>query len=247
MLKASCSGADEYRMFLRCRESVLLTEEGIDALCPSLNRPVVDIQDLPAGPAQAAIALDRSESGERRLIVAVRSEISGEVALFAFRGELNSQPTQAMDPGLQFAEGMGFLFDEDVLAGNLPGAERKALETWCQLTGDELPRQRPASDRHGTRASANPADEVLLVDALSSGGDDPSPHLLRPGARAEGAVLSKFRRPEQVRSVVIEPPEDAGGAPAQLGRIPIVQRRSNAGQPAGTQVPGLLARLLARF
>jgi hypothetical protein len=46
-----------------------------------------------------------------------------------------------------------------------------------------------------------------------------------------GAVLSKFRRPKP-------------GAPAQLGRIPIVRRR---GSEEVAEVPPLLTRLLARF
>ena len=44
-------------MFLRSREPVLLAGGRMDGLRTSLNRPVIDIEDLPGGPARAAIAL----------------------------------------------------------------------------------------------------------------------------------------------------------------------------------------------
>ena len=218
-------------MFLRSREPVPLAEGRIDGLRASLNRPVVDIEDLPAGPARAAIALYRDASGDRGLSVAVRSERSGAVILFGFRGELNSEVSQAMDAGLQFAEGMGFLFDEDMLSRNLPAAERKALEAWCHVAGDPLPAQRPVSARPAL-AGAAPDDEVLLVNELTAG---------------VGEVLSKFRRPAQVPPLGASTGETLGVAPARFGRIPIVQRRRADGLPRGASVPDLLARLLARF
>ena len=222
-------------MFLRSREAVPLVAGRIDGLRESLNRPVVDIEDLPAGPARAAIALYRDVSGERGLSVAVRSERSGAVILFGFRGELNSEVGQAMDAGLQFAEGMGFLFDEDILSGSLPATERKALEAWCQVAGDPLPAQGPAPARPALAAVA-PDDEVLLVDEMADGGNQVS------------AVLSKFRRPGQLSPVDASTTEESlAGSPARFGRIPIVQRRKSGGLPRGASVPDLLARLLARF
>jgi hypothetical protein len=227
-------------MFLRRHEPILLVEDGIEGLCESLNRPVVDLEDFPTGPARAVIALYRDGSGERRLAVTVRSEDSGAVILFAFRGELNSETVQALDHGLQFAEGMGFLFDEDVLAENLSGARRNALETWCELTGDELPIERPAS----ARQPAEVADEVLLLDEMSDGLeadlDEDLPPLDPPPV---GQILSKFRQPADAPPTAANP----GGGTAQLGRIPIVRRRKEGGEPAATEVPPLLARLLARF
>ncbi len=175
--------------------------------------------------------------------MAVRSEDTGAVLFFAFRGELNSEVSQALDTGLQFAEGMGFLFDEDVLAGDPPGAVRHALETWCELTGDELPRERPASARPPATVAA-PDDGILLLDEMAEGLDaDLSEDLPPLDAPPVARVLSKFRRPADA------PPAEtnAGSGPAQLGRIPIVRRRDESRGSAATEVPPLLARLLARF
>ena len=241
-LKRPRSGADEFGMFLRHDEPILLTEGGIVGLCVSLNRPLVELDNLPAGPARAAIALHRDDSGERALVVAIRSEASSAVIRFAFRGQLNSEAGRAMEVGLQFAEGMGFLFDEDILAGNLPAAERKALETWCELTCDELPRQRPVSARQPA-ATAGSADEVLVLDDVIDRRDDLPPL----DAQATRQVLSKFRRPADPRSAKVVVLEDAGGVPAQLGRISIVRRRKDEGEPTGTEASARLARLLARF
>lgn len=221
-------------MFLRSREPVPLAEGRIDGLRASLNQPVVDVEDLPTGPARAAIALYRDAGGERGLSVAVRSEPSGAVILFEFRGELNSEVCQAMDAGLQFAEGMGFLFDEDLLLGDRPAAEGQALEAWHQVAGDPIPSPAPGSAR-AAWAGAAPDDELLLVDEMIDGVD------------VMGDVLSKFRRPRQLPSVDASAGGTLVAAPAQFGRIPIVQRRRTNGSNRGASIPDLLARLLARF
>ncbi|MEE2673510.1 MAG: hypothetical protein VX466_06940 [Myxococcota bacterium] len=224
-------------MFLRHDEPIPLAEGGIDGLCVSLNHPVVDLENLPPGPARAAIALHRDASGVPALAVAIRSEDSSDVIRFAFHGELNSEADRAMDAGLQFAEGMGFLFDDDILAGNLPAAERRALETWCEVTGEELPRQRPASARQPI-TNAAPADEELVlderVDDIGEGSLDSQP-------------LSRFRQSADARACEGVSLEDPGRLPAQLGRISIVRRRKDAVEPTRTESPALLARLLARF
>lgn len=243
-------------MFLRRSEPVLLTEAGLEGLCASLNRPVVDVEDLPVGPARSAIALHRDGQGRRGLIVTLRSEDSGGVVYFEFEGELNDDPHQALDVGLSFAEGMGFLFDEDMLAGGDPTRRRLAIEHWCRLTGDELP---GISDSVAAPAStpAPQADgdgSLLLHDLVEGidedlGGQDDAEGLdfeeeLPP--MQESAVLTKFRRspspaaPEAPRPAAPAAP----GAPAELARIPILRRRRPA---SDAETPPLLTRLLARF
>jgi len=206
----------------------------MDGLRTSLNRPVIDIEDLPGGPARAAIALYRDAGGERGLSVAVRAERSGAVIVFEFRGELNSEVCQAMDAGLQFAEGMGFLFDEDLLGGDLAGAEQKAIEAWCQVAGELLPSPGPGPGQPAP-ADPHPGEEVLLVDEMID------------GASEAREVLSKFRRPAQPQPVDASTAGNLAGGPARFGRIPIVQRRNADGLARGASVTDLLARLLARF
>ena len=114
-------------MFLRRSELIQLTEEGLEGLCASLNRPVVDLEDVPVGPSRAAIALHRDGDGGLGLFVALRSEGSGALTFFVFQGELNSALHDAMDTGLSFAEGMGFLFDDDMLMSGGSDWRRLAL------------------------------------------------------------------------------------------------------------------------
>jgi hypothetical protein len=191
-------------MFVRESQPDPLTEEGLDALCVSLNRPVLDIEDLPASPASAAIAVHGAVAGEMRLVVGLRSIDDGVVCAYSFKGERHKSIHQAMDVGLSFAESMGFLFDEDMISGD-PGSAAavapdvggvirrqkvaKAHAVWCELIGEE-----PA-----------PVEEQ---------------------ARPESVPLSKFR--DRAVDSAAEAPSEVQLQDAQqahLGRIPIVRRR----------------------
>jgi hypothetical protein len=261
-LKDAPDAADEPRMFLRLSEPILLTEEGLDGLCTSLNRPVVDLEHLPVGPARAAIVVHRGADGQRSLSVALRSVESGAVLSFGFQGELDAGASRAMDTGLTFAESMGFLFDDDMLGGANPAdaeVRRRAFAAWCQMSGEELP---PAAVGRAAVATADPfdaplddedddGDAMLLLDDLADLIDeeldgDPSPAPADPErtpgedrvvAPEGAAVLSKFRRPQEA-----DPEPEAGQA--QLGRIPLVRKRQ---AEEGASTPPLLSRLLARF
>lgn len=240
-------------MFLRRSEPILLTEEGIDGLCPSLNRPVVELEGLPAGPARSAIVLYSDDLGQQGLLVTVRSEDSGASTLFEFQGEVSGQAHQVLDLGLTFAEGMGFLFDEDMLASPDPGGRRRALEIWCELTGDEAPAAsaQPGGPPPGDlllddlveALEGDLGEELTLepLDALESritAAAEAVPEVEDEPARPQAQVLSKFRRPD--------PAADANAnSGAELARIPILKRRRTAAD--GPETPPLLARLLARF
>ena len=90
----------------------------------SLNTPVLSIDELPVGPGSAAIAshVDSSD-GHPRYTLAVRCERSREVVFFSARDEdLGlSGSSLAAEAALSLAEGMGFLFEED-----LPPISREA-------------------------------------------------------------------------------------------------------------------------
>lgn len=232
-LKDASFDADETAMFLRRHEPLLLVEERIEGLCASLNRPVVSVDGLSVGPASSAIVLHGAGEGARELVIALRFEESGAVVLFEFQGSLNASRAKALDAGLTFAEGMGFLFDDDLLTGDAPTARRQALEHWCELTGDEL---QPAVGR-----TAQPVEDPLLDDILELS-ETLEEELAAPPAAA-AATLTKFRRsaPAQPEAAAAPPTPEA---PAQLGRIPIVRRRRNDSEP---EAPPLLARLLSRF
>ena len=83
----------------------------------SLNTPVLAISELPVGPGSAAIAAHVDpRDGLSRYTLAVRCERSREVVFFAAREEELglSDPSLAAEAALSLAEGMGFLFEEDL-------------------------------------------------------------------------------------------------------------------------------------
>ena len=90
----------------------------------SLNTPVLAIAELPVGPGTAAIAahVDPGD-GLPRYTLAVRCERNRQVVFFSVREE-DLGPTEssvAAEAALSLAEGMGFLFEED-----LPPISREA-------------------------------------------------------------------------------------------------------------------------
>ena len=242
-------------MFLRRYEPILLHEEGLEGLCASLNRPVVHVEGMPVAPATAVIALHRDAHAQRGLVVALRSEESGVVLLFEFRDEPRSTPARAIDDGLAFAEGMGFLFDEDLLGSGDPSGRQRAFQCWCDIVGEELPSESPSvpssPDLLDGPGFDDPEHSIDQLDDFDDLGplDELGPLI---EAVPESEVLSKFRRTPEA---TLAPTESAtapnravaaseSAAPAQLGRIPIVRKKKS--QQEAAPAP-LLTRLLAKF
>lgn len=113
-----------------------LRETGLRALHVSLNSPVVALDALPRGPASAAVALDPDGAQ-----VCLRSVRAARVAFYASSAELATAPRLALDAALTFAEGLGFLFDDDEVA--LRGAEA-AGSLWLDICGDAVQAPDPA-------------------------------------------------------------------------------------------------------
>lgn len=89
----------------------------------SLNTPVLAIAQLPVGPASAVIATHvDARDGLPRYTLAVRCERSRGVVFFAAREEdiARSESSLAAEAALSLAEGMGFLFEDDLplVSGN---------------------------------------------------------------------------------------------------------------------------------
>jgi hypothetical protein len=117
----------------------------------SLNTPVVAIEALPVGPAAAAVAVHAAPGGPQ-LTLALRSVRSGQVVLYTPDEEWQPGAEVALDAALSFAEGLGFLFDEDAV---MPGHDpRDAARRWDEFV------------RTGA-AEPGGADEILL--------DEPAP------------------------------------------------------------------------
>lgn len=154
-------------MIQPARSARALHGRGLRALHVSLNSPVVAHESLPSGPASAAVALDAHGA-----LVCLRSVRTGQTAFFGSGEELAAAPRLALDAALSFAEGMGFLFDDDEVA--LRGDEA-ALQLWQEHCGDAAPALLEADE------PLQPGDEALwqgdLIQAVA------------PEARS----LSKFR------------------------------------------------------
>jgi hypothetical protein len=192
------------------------------SLRPSLNTPVVVVEDLPTGPASAAIACLGDPAGSRVVLV-VRSERSGQAIFFGPDDELRElqQPGTAVDAALSFAEGMGFLFEDDRVS--LAPAEARRL--WGDLldgcargpgprSGSALPGATPG--RHPSPAPPEPDGEELWLEEIA------------PAAQAVGHALplTKFRR---AATTPPRRPEGPAGTPAArhpIGRFRVgLQRR----------------------
>jgi hypothetical protein len=190
------------------------------SLRPSLNTPVVVVEDLPSGPASAAIACLGGPAGSR-VALAIRSERSGQVVFFGPDEELREWQGQdlALDAALSFAESMGFLFEDDRVRES-PGEARRLWEALLEASGrarvrlagdgDPAPVAEPSPRAASARPAAetDPGDEELWLEEVAVAGPVVSASISlskfrrapgAPPARAEEAVpgarhpLARFR------------------------------------------------------
>jgi hypothetical protein len=128
----------------------------IGALYLSLNTPVIAIDELPVGPARAGIALCEAREGAIDLLLAVRSLRTGQVICYCPDETLEAGPAAAVavDAALSFAEGMGFLFDEDEVAARPDGGSEVASALWRDLV-EEIPER--ARERVPEETAPEPA------------------------------------------------------------------------------------------
>jgi len=130
-LKCGAPAADAGGMFTATRGvPAPVRRQELRSLRVSLNTPVVAIEDLPVGPAAAAVAVHAAPGGPR-LTLALRSVRTGQVVFYAPDEEWRPGDGVALDAALSFAEGLGFLFDEDALAAG--GDPRDAARRWDEF------------------------------------------------------------------------------------------------------------------
>lgn len=185
-------------MFHVCAEPFLFSEAGLHGLCASLNTPVLNIDELPVGPASAAIALFENGYGELQLGVGIRSLETRQVVLFAYQDSIRSRRTspKAMEAATKFAEAMGFLFDDDLVAADPAGGRARAMSVWTALTDvphapAEATPSAPAIPKLSPAIPLEQPPEELeleeLVDFAGAGDRD----LESPFASADHAGLSQ--------------------------------------------------------
>jgi hypothetical protein len=158
----------------------------------SLNAPVIAIDDLPVGPARAGIALCVEPAGTLRLEIAIRSLRTGQVIAFApgSRPADEEAAARVLEASFSFAEGMGFLFDDEETA---PRTGADLANAWRDFVGAAPVRrsgaEAPVLDLiHEIPVQESPAASTALVVEV----DSPSPAVAAAGT-ASRSVLSKHR------------------------------------------------------
>lgn len=242
--------------FLRRTRPLELTAGRMRALRLSLNTPVVATQDLPVGPARAAIAIHAEPRGGLAITVGVRSLACGSIVLYGFEGAITPGLVgEVMDAALSFAESMGFLFDDE-LVGNDTASQEKALVRWHEAIGSgdgsfppagSEPEPEPVLelfDLDGGDLTDPPVPALLPptpheIEPLAAGSlespagaePDPDEPAFRPAADAPATLpLTKFRLRADTPSAAKRPdPAAAPQAPGKrpLGRVRLERRRSN--------------------
>lgn len=196
----------------------------IRSLHLSLNAPVISIDELPVGPARAGVALRALSGGGFHLQIAIRSLRTGEVVAVASDLDPEGLPEEvaAVEAALSYAEGMGFLFDEDEVPNGGADAAAKAAALWCDLV-EEVPER---ARTHASVASSRPPSateaydlvrDVPIRESLSDAeaiAVETNPPAKKRFASSPAALLSKFRltlsgKGPKTAAAVAEPPQES--------------------------------------
>lgn len=235
-------------------EPLDLSVERLHGLRLSLNAPVVSIEELPVGPARAAIAIHEEVDGRPNLTVGVRSLQSGSTVLFSLEGDLREHSSLAVgiDAALSFGESMGFLFDEDELEAGSSGELRsRALGLWVELMGSES--AAPEAARQVPRRPTGPPsaspfddsfevdgldDEVLLLEEVADPEVDLADAFVDPRGGFDSGSFESGEEAEKPDAApfaeALDGPERSGEAPVPLSKF----RHSAPSDPPSRSVEG---------
>ena len=159
-LKLRAGGADECGVFFPRTTPLQVAPAQVRGLRLSLNTPVVSAEDLPIGPARAAILIHAEAGRGETVTIGVRSLRAARVALFSIDADVAGDASfdVTLDAALSFAESMGFLFDEEEVGDGGAEAKTRCLGLWRDLIGDDVSVGKPAAEPE--------ADELLLDDMV---------------------------------------------------------------------------------
>ncbi|MCH2187554.1 hypothetical protein MK280_17000, partial [Myxococcota bacterium] len=126
--------ADTADMWVLRSESISLDEKRLMGLRPSVNAPCLEADGFGAGPIRGAVATLADPNGSIELCLAMRGLRRGQAWLYGPEGPLKdvSELHDGLYEALIFGEGLGFLFDDDLVQGTrgLDDAEKY----WKRLT-----------------------------------------------------------------------------------------------------------------
>lgn len=176
----------------------------------SLNEPLVETAEFPGAAARAAI-LVYLEDNLRRVVVVLRSSDKGRVVQYEMSDEDYRNATgAAFDAGLTFAESMGFLFDDEQLAGTTGKSRAAGIAPLARLLDLRVPLRMPTPPAANTKApsagdsaSGSPDTIALDVDLTKFRGVGEQARDAAAEAPLPGATLGRV---QPVRKLAPEPP-----------------------------------------
>ncbi len=120
-------------MWVLRSESISLGENRLIGLRPSVNAPCLESEDLGGGPIRGAVATLVDSNGLIDLCLPMRGLRSGQAWLYEAETPLAgvSELHDALYEALIFGEGLGFLFDDDLVEGVSGLADAEAF--WRRL------------------------------------------------------------------------------------------------------------------
>ena len=214
----------------------------------SMNAPVVAIEDIPVGPAHAAVALSRGGDGAVNVTIAVRCARTGRVAYFTAGGELRELRSTdiVMDAALSFAESMGFLFDDEEVEIRGAVGPREAAKIWQRFLHADSGETAPADDLETAdtdlESSRGHEPEAFAARGSIPPRKDPGGASGRAGASAVADELGPILSPVAPNLSPTGSGEFSDGAPEYLTLDAGLDDRLDTGPPLETdEVPFWLA------
>jgi hypothetical protein len=225
------------------------------ALHRAMNTPVVAIEQMPVGPASAAVALHRVPEEGVSLTIAIRSVASGQTLFFTPGEELLElgSPSVALDAALSFAESMGFLFDDEEVAGRGGRGPVEAARLWREFIDEGGEADLPLSLEQARETKASREAPRPAAPPPPSEDADPEPLWLSEPLPGEEEVVpppppprqaAAPRRPRVPRRAAARAAREVGwedpagkGAPSEPGSPGAAARRPEADGAAAPAVP----------
>jgi hypothetical protein len=182
-LKRRGWAADSLRMFFPNPSPDELDPARFTSLRVSLNAPVVRTDELSGVAARAAIVQWWQPDGSCAIEIRLRAVTDERAVVYTLEAPLEaaSDVDHALDAALNFAEGMGFLFEEDVLSGEDTVSRAQVAQAWAAFEAGRAP------------AVSRPAPRPVLAPELGRPGDllaGPDPDPADPGPTAEPLELT---------------------------------------------------------
>jgi hypothetical protein len=238
MLKLRRDVSDGLRMFMPCSDAPAIAESAIAAFCASLNTPVLNIEMLEVGLARAGIMLAAQEYGQLVLLVRVSLMANGEGVTFQFQGDPADlgDAAGALEAALSFSEGMGFLFEEDLLCRGDRSGRARAFNIWnslCNRREDPIGAAEPTVVPEAARVAAPPpvargpvpAAEIELTDAMLA---------CEPGGPVENETIAQVADSLTQSFLELGGEEYAGDAPPEVAMgSPVLTKFRERREPAG--------------